>query len=381
MIFDNYVLHKVCQFSRTKEHFIISTANRNLHKVLFPLFLKRITNLLKSFYEKKLEIDWNFLIKTAVEEKQLIISGSSILQAILQEDWNSDIDFYVHDKTDSRDFVENIGIPHGLVTTSKLVHSSDWYNKTIKGLEQLTYQKKYSTQKTLNYFELIGVKIDPIEYIKNRFDFDVLRNYIYVKDGCVHFHIHSLHQILNRITNYRTSATLDKSVERYKRYKDRGFCFYQSPEWILAEMMTKTDTYQIPHEVKKIGSGCFQFEKKYKNQSKSCEIFRIKFEKIYMKYLTRTSYTFFYHNYSLLHLSKYFVGPSRHLKVSEKNIYIDDLYRACEFELCPHNAIPLKKYKKHYHVMLDANILKDTKPLNGYAQICDFAEMILFVKG
>jgi hypothetical protein len=156
--------------------------------------------------------------KNALKENQCIISGSFVLQCILDEHWEySDIDIYF--PTNS----SNISLHEFLIT--------DLYQSSSSGEYEYIDQRIKSV---MNYSKQNYPKIQLVEiYDEDRMlhkqlneisDFSVCKN-VYFYDGKDNLVLSNLTGIFNKTTDFVCKGGLKDSIERYHKYRKRGFTF------------------------------------------------------------------------------------------------------------------------------------------------------------
>jgi hypothetical protein len=157
------------------------------------------------------------VFKNIIEKNNIIISGSFVLQILLNEQWNSDIDMYT--TIDNVIKLESffLDIMHENKKYNDI--QPHYYNNDIK------YFKKY----TINNqdFELIAVN-DPENYINRKFDFDILKNKCTVKNNLFVIITQNFKQIKQRTFEFKCAYNtnqllLQKSIDRAKKYINRKF--------------------------------------------------------------------------------------------------------------------------------------------------------------
>jgi hypothetical protein len=143
-----------------------------------------------------------------------LITGSLVLQCLLKEKWVSDIDIFV-----------SISNYHKLDNfLSQYYHRSsiNLVNCKYKNMdERIVYIINYIGTEEVK-FQLICVDINPHnlkDFIIETFDYDFCKN---IFDGTT-LYIHDLNKVMNKTDNYSISSTLQRSVKRYNKYKERGF--------------------------------------------------------------------------------------------------------------------------------------------------------------
>lgn len=176
-------------------------------------------------------------------ESQAVISGSFILQMILNETWKTGIDIFFSIKMDkkifhhhstpieefllndvysrSRDHNLQENLDHDIDTYAKLF---DFYNNGGISIGH------YHTRSEI--FQAFGIRVnrnDLINLILNRTDFDICKNlFWYDENGC-NIYMDSPNQIINKNFTGKTTMNPRYTTKEYrkKKYEFRGF-YYKS---------------------------------------------------------------------------------------------------------------------------------------------------------
>lgn len=173
--------------------------------------------------------------KQCLKNTGAVISGSFLLQCVLNERWEgSDIDIYVPIIGNNISRIEGGYIKSALDDfmhyEMKLDGSHDNYaeeiNNNIKWVRN--YRKHFNDQSSTT-IQIIGLYIDKniesLQYeIDQMFDFDLCKN-IYYYNGRDNIILSNLYDICNKMTHFKSSRLLRSSLERYHKYKRRGFTF------------------------------------------------------------------------------------------------------------------------------------------------------------
>lgn len=281
-------------------------------KYLSPLDMFNLTEV-DSFYENN--ISENFYLESIIlcinkrlkqlfdnnyddvikllDEHQAVISGSFIIQCILNENWNTDIDIYVP-ASESKDVGYTTTITMFEMLLSKLVIYENFYNASQYGNDvtnKIIWIREYSFSKTKTSFsnplqwigighdsylrdkekpkiQTIDVSIeadDMYELIKNSFDFDICKNVYGVRNGKQYVNIYSLKEILSKTTKLKFCDNPGSSMNRYEKYKKRGFKFQndQDKKSIYEDIMSKSRYYYVFYVKPVTKSDYFIFNSKY----------------------------------------------------------------------------------------------------------------------
>lgn len=153
-----------------------------------------------------------------------VISGSFILQCILNEYWeDSDIDFYVVDNGYSEFpiLLRRLLSP----TSISVIGTNGGYLDSFKTINVQRYTHKIH----LNYINSYH-NIDFIEFINTNFDFNICKNVFCILFDIPILSIHSIYDIYTRTTNFKSTTDYDISIEKCQKYENRGFTFKNKPD-------------------------------------------------------------------------------------------------------------------------------------------------------
>jgi hypothetical protein len=181
-----------------------------------------------------------------LKDKNAYISGSFIVQCILDENYDSDIDIYIpQSKMDLHDDIDeffkdccvisdiqhyNLENEPDLTKICRVVTYN--FKKSIildedeeEDILPLCHHQYDDIIKNHKDIQFIYVDTDDIpNYIKETFDFDICKNYY--KDNNVF--ITNLYDILNKklTFNMGPEQNVNKSIDRSFKYKERGFTIF-----------------------------------------------------------------------------------------------------------------------------------------------------------
>ncbi len=216
-----------------------------LPELKHQIFIKYILLNINNKIEKRLGNvfgDKLLLFKQLMEETKCFISGSFIIQCILNEEWKgSDVDIYVptignqirvdhspFSKVD--DFMyKNMNMKDGYIDSyPEVLHSGlKWVRNYVDYIYdsngKQTYEKRVRIQ-------IIGIEISKnisqaVQFVEETFDFDICKN-VYSFEG---IYVKNIKEILSKTTSFKSSKLHDSSVNRCKKYEERGFSFLNQP--------------------------------------------------------------------------------------------------------------------------------------------------------
>lgn len=226
---DIFKYHLVNKLS-CKDLYFLKQVNKQYHGSinLHDSFIDAINNRLRLVFGDDLEE-----FKLILKETESFISGSFIIQCILDEWWDdSDIDLFTK-YYDNFELVvdddENILKTHNKIKIDTfLYHKSDHFgycehpNSIYKGSNVTNYKiqdKEYQVQ-------LIKIKMNGSmkSFINKDFDFDICKNSYYINDR-ERVSVYGIHNLCLKKTEFRSTTHLNNSIGRYHKYKRRGFEF------------------------------------------------------------------------------------------------------------------------------------------------------------
>jgi hypothetical protein len=175
------------------------------------------------------------VFKQLMSDTKSVISGSFIIQCILNENWHSDIDIFFPTINNVESKCEGgnpaYAIENFLYYDMKLQWNDgedpnsykDEVDKTL-----INFVRSYQLLKPKNIIQVIQVNIDnnyvrQKQYIHDTFDFDICKNIYFIDDKRDNLSILKLTNILNKIGEFNVSKTTGSSIKRYHKYINRGF--------------------------------------------------------------------------------------------------------------------------------------------------------------
>ena len=208
-------------------------------------YRKNITNYIKT--KTKLRInkrlhdifeDRTEQFKQIIEETGAIISGSFVLQCILNEKWKGDIDIYTSiNKNDYKNsdnkFVDNFSYTILDIFLAEImdrnINVSGYWNtlhhkvKCVRTFENSKKVKIHVIQLDIeNYNELYDL-------IKYNYDYDIYKNIYYIEDLKDNISIYALNKILTKETYFRLCCSWNTSIIRYQKYiEDLNYHMFKS---------------------------------------------------------------------------------------------------------------------------------------------------------
>jgi len=192
--------------------------------------------------------------KDMMRQSNAIISGSFVLQCILGEYWaGSDIDIYVNTKIFDEFFypsnknLSDIESDDQKSDNSELseCENSNSDESSRKNILEYMRDENYFMERVCNdyggspiyiiEFKINKTKIQFIgatgknltSYIIKNYDFNICKN-VYKCENISgeNIFIYRLNEIFSKYTNFAPKYDLEKNINRYSKYRDRGFNFY-----------------------------------------------------------------------------------------------------------------------------------------------------------
>lgn len=209
--------------------------NKNYNTMLRTLIkrsvLSEIENRLRDIFD-----DLPQFLQILAKSKS-VISGSFIIQCILNEYWNdTDIDIYIPIKGNNiTGYTENDNpitiMEDYLYKTMKFTHyeAANRYGHDIN-TEKLIFNWIRNYLKGNYSIQVIQVNIDEnISEVKNfihqTFDFDICKNIYNFAENQSYLSLYKMNQICSKMTKFKCAYRLGSSIERCKKYQKRGFVF------------------------------------------------------------------------------------------------------------------------------------------------------------
>ena len=235
---DIWNLLKVTEYKSTKT---------KLQELLHPRCILEIKKRLKKVLGESYDEFVSVLSRTGA-----VISGSFIVQCLLNEDWNTDIDIFVPmignkiGKTDSNnpttevddllfqkfhmvDYQAGNRYGHDIddekIQWVRTFSKTQVYRRDVHGrFERIIDVQR---EKSGYNFQVVLVNIEKeklCDFIIENFDFDIVKNTYTFFDNKLK--ILKLQEIFDKRTEFKVGTRLGSSVQRAIRYEKKGFSFY-----------------------------------------------------------------------------------------------------------------------------------------------------------
>ena len=235
---DIWNLLKVTEYDSTKT---------KLQELLHPRCILEIKKRLKKVLGESYDEFVSVLARTGA-----VISGSFIVQCLLNEDWNTDIDIFVPmignkiGKTDSNNPTTEVddllfqkfhmvsyeaGNRYGHDINDEKIQwvrtfsKTQVYRRDVHGRYERI--KNISNVKEKGYnFQVVLVNVEKekiCDFIIDNFDFDIVKNTFTFSDNKLK--ILKLQEIFDKRTEFKVGDRFGSSVQRAIRYEKKGFSF------------------------------------------------------------------------------------------------------------------------------------------------------------
>ncbi len=182
---------------------------QNLKQVVINNITKKLKQLVKIDYKKFI---------TYIEQNDMSISGSFVLQCILDEYWTeSDIDLFVP----KEEICCDIMIDNNYFPVDENCNN-DYVNTGVTGVKDFrNIDENYANLQIIFMREDRNVK----NYVKHFFDLDICKNIYTVKNGKHYLYIDKLINIMNKEISFDFINTSNNFFSRKLKYENRGFTF------------------------------------------------------------------------------------------------------------------------------------------------------------
>ena len=230
----NIINYEIAKYLDICDLYRLKCANRYLSNCfdLSSKLVNTISKRLSSVFRENLNDLKSLLNKTGA-----VISGSFIIQSILNEHWNTNIDIYVSMKYNEelRDFLHK-----NIVSLSKyddgyanhwIIEDLSYSFMNIRKCKTIYHPKiivhdRYHIGKNKTKINLWGVESENInDFVSKTGDLDIGKNVYGVNSNKEYIKVKTLDQIINRKTEFKISKPFYHGLERYHKYIDRGFTF------------------------------------------------------------------------------------------------------------------------------------------------------------
>lgn len=218
---------------------------------LYPQFKASVIKVIDDWFREYFGNKYEEFRKAMILDKA-VLSGSFILQAILEEKWEgTDIDFFVSLKNvvaNKKLYPSDIyalkfysHLQYFLFSEPDVEDEADRHIladsilKRYRGLsidfdEIREYKIESKRNQHVDKFQVIELNktIDIFSFIDSTFDFDICKNTFYYDKNGINLKILNARDIINKSTGFKPCINLKSSLERCKKYTARGFKFYDA---------------------------------------------------------------------------------------------------------------------------------------------------------
>ncbi len=262
LVFNGYAFQHICKFLDPKDIINICHIYPHQWTKLYHIFKESIIRKIDNFFRDYFSDHYDEF-RTEMIKNKAVVSGSFILQIILNETWeNSDIDIYIPIKGVPITYTDagkpKTSLEDFFYTTTLHLCPSFCPGYSVSPITQILYVRDYRQPDPeinnmhnflthRNYYDLNGKSNSKItfqtiildvspnyqlvkEHIHGNFDFDICKNIFYYDDNGSHLSVYKASHIIDKKTIFSfNSSTLDP-LARYVKYKTRGFSFNNEGE-------------------------------------------------------------------------------------------------------------------------------------------------------
>ena len=191
--------------------------------------------------------------KALLEQTGAIVSGSFILQSILNENWNSDLDLYVpmHQREKLCNFLyKNIVMRNkyddGYCWTLEDLQYDDMQTCKIIYHPKIRVCNRYRIDKHKAKIKLWTVDDDHLEtFITNTTDLDICRNVYGITGGNEYVKVFRIDQIIDKRTEFKVGKYFTAGLERYFKYQARGFTFTNDLSLMFEKIVRRSGKHLV----------------------------------------------------------------------------------------------------------------------------------------
>ncbi len=183
------------------------------YKDIKNVIIKTVINRLESETNIKIDVLLNYM-----EKNKISISGSFILQCILNEFWaDSDIDMYTYENAN---LAKNVFMDCGYEVSAFTTENDYAMLNEIRTIGNFDILGKPTIQ-----LILLDNDKNIFTYVNTSYDFNVCKNIFYVENGKNMLHIQHIHNIMKKQISCNFLGTSCKLSARKLKYEGRGFTF------------------------------------------------------------------------------------------------------------------------------------------------------------
>lgn len=247
-ISQDILLHQLFPFLTPIDLFVLRQVNKGLKTlitktVIHEAIIRQVNSrLYKIFRNKTTEF------KQAIRECKGIISGSFIIQCILNKFWKSDVDIYY--PSDDENYNKHIN-GHDIIETFLIANNYEdvsEYECNYDGEPDITNVSSYAIKGFPDVIQLIKIenKKDIYKHIISHFDLNICMN-MYSIDydtGREQLYTHSLGGIFNGVATYSGDYS-EKGISRCHKYVQRGFYIPRISLEQIYDILDKHYTFTI----------------------------------------------------------------------------------------------------------------------------------------
>jgi hypothetical protein len=200
---------------------------------------------------QRLGDEW-YIIKELMNEIGAVISGSIILQCILNQEWeDSDIDIFCpyskYNYTSSNNPTSKID--KILCSKFGLYHyNSCRYIQNMPLGYNIKFIRNYKCINNASVQTIIADNKNISDFIMSNFDFDICKNIYSIVDNIEHIYIHDLDSIINKEIYWKQTGNVNSTNIRIYKYLKRGFNIKLPDDFL--EICEKSKAIQLSPNLK-----------------------------------------------------------------------------------------------------------------------------------
>lgn len=177
--------------------------------------------------------------KQTMKQTNAIISGSFLIQSILNEKYDGDFDIFIPLTPNNEHFMyQHNTFPFSLREQQYMGE----YN--MKLIDNIVCFIKNNQKVEFIYLNTNNNVSSLYNFINTYFDFNICKN-MYHYDGTDNIFINNLDAILSKQATITTQFNVNSIVSRYHKYTNRGFNFTNKNQLSYKDFPYKTESYEI----------------------------------------------------------------------------------------------------------------------------------------
>lgn len=220
-IFCNDLVYNLMNYTTVKDIYGLKTAFPTI-KLTTKMINKKIISIINAKLEK---IFGNELqsFKNLLNDTEACVTGSFIMQCVLDECYNSDIDVFIH-----QSYLKDI---ETYLNKSIRMNKNNNYFKfldsnnhdRLNSSHECNVVGVYNHNIGDNVVQIIFVNTSDSDKIINSFDLDICKNVYSIKNNKECLHIHNIGSLLEKKGNMTYVKDFNRYMKRYHKYANRGY--------------------------------------------------------------------------------------------------------------------------------------------------------------